>query len=82
MKAGKNKNKNGAPAKKENVYISFTLNEFKKFSNDLMKVSKAIDKAKKEQELRDIKFSYHAYLDFIDWAFQDLKIFSKNKHSH
>ena len=46
MKAEKKKNVNGKPPKKEDVYISFTWSEFKKFSNDLLKVAKAIDKAK------------------------------------
>ena len=43
----KSKNTNGKQAKKDNVYVSFTMDEFRKFANDLMKVSKAIDKAKK-----------------------------------
>ena len=51
MKSEKNKNLNGKLSKKEIAYISFSLNEFKKFTNDLMKVSKAVDKAKKRAKV-------------------------------
>jgi len=51
MKAEKNKNSNGKLKKQENVYISFSMDEFKKLTNNLMKVAKAIDKAKKRAKV-------------------------------
>jgi hypothetical protein len=47
MKVAKKKNPNGKLRKKEDVYVSFSWGEFKKFSNNLLKIAKAIDKAKK-----------------------------------